>query len=129
MVTLGDLTLWLSGPRTSARRPMRDGREPESGGWNRIVVEVEDLESTVERLGRAGVQFRNDIVSGVGGTQVLMEDPDGNPPSSCSRRTRTVQRKGPRRPGQKRSRKPKVGIRGNPCAATSKSRGVSESGS
>ncbi len=79
MVTLGDLTLWLSDPKTSARKPMPDGREPEPGGWNRIVVEVDDLESTVERLARAGVQFRNEIVSGVGGKQVLIEDQDGNP--------------------------------------------------
>ncbi len=79
MVTLGDLTLWLSDPKTSARRPMSDGREPEPGGWNRIFVEVDDLESTVERLGRAGVHFRNEIVSGVGGKQVLIEDQDGNP--------------------------------------------------
>ncbi len=79
MVTLGDLTLWLSDPQTSARKPMSDGREPEPGGWNRIVVEVDELEATVERLARAGVQFRNEIVSGVGGKQVLIEDQDGNP--------------------------------------------------
>jgi catechol 2,3-dioxygenase-like lactoylglutathione lyase family enzyme len=79
MVTLGDLTLWLSGPKTSARIPMSDGREPEPGGWNRIVVEVDELGSTVERLTRSGVRFRNKIVSGVGGKQVLIEDQDGNP--------------------------------------------------
>ncbi len=79
MVALGDLTLWLSGPKTSARKPMPDGREPEPGGWNRIVVEVDDLESTVERLTRAQVQFRNEILRGVGGKQILMEDLDGNP--------------------------------------------------
>ncbi len=79
MITLGDLTLWLSDPKTSARQPMSDGREPEPGGWNRIVVEVDDLKSTVERLAMAGVQFRNEIVSGVGGKQVLIEDQDGNP--------------------------------------------------
>ncbi len=79
MVTLGDLTLWLSDPKTSARRPMSDGRVAEPGGWNRIVVEVDDLESTVERLAQAGVQFRNEIVKGVGGKQILMEDQDGNP--------------------------------------------------
>ncbi len=79
MVALGDLTLWLSGPKTSARKPMPDGREPEPGGWNRIVVEVDDLESTVARLERAGVSFRNQIVKGVGGKQVLIEDQDGNP--------------------------------------------------
>ena len=79
MVTLGDLTLWLSDPKTSARQPMPDGREVEPGGWNRIVVEVEDLESTVERLTQAGVRFRNEMVTGVGGKQVLIEDQDGNP--------------------------------------------------
>lgn len=79
MVTLGDLTLWLSDPKTSARKPMSDGREAEPGGWNRIVVDVDDLESTVERLARADVRFRNEIVSGVGGKQVLIEDQDGNP--------------------------------------------------
>jgi catechol 2,3-dioxygenase-like lactoylglutathione lyase family enzyme len=79
MVTLGDLTLWLSGPKTSARKPMPDGRTVEPGGWNRIVVEVDDLESTVARLARAGVRFRNEIVSGVGGKQILMDDQDGNP--------------------------------------------------
>ena len=79
MVALADLTLWLSDPKTSARKPMSDGREAEPGGWNLIVVEVDDLESTVERLARAGVQFRNEIVSGVGGKQVLIDDQDGNP--------------------------------------------------
>ena len=79
MVTLGDLTLWLSGPKTSARKPMPDGRTVEPGGWNRIVVEVDDLDSTVARLARAGVRFRNEIVSGVGGKQILMDDQDGNP--------------------------------------------------
>ncbi len=79
MVTLGDLTLWLSDPKTSARKPMPDGRDVEPGGWNLIVVEVDDLESTVARLTRAGVQFRNEIVSGVGGKQVLIDDQDGNP--------------------------------------------------
>ena len=74
IVSRGDLTLWRSGPGTSARRPMPDGREPKPGGWNRIVVEVEDLESVVERITRAGVQFRNEIVSGPGGRQVLAED-------------------------------------------------------
>ncbi len=79
MVSRGDLTLWLSGPKTSARRPMPDGREPEPGGWNRIVIEFDDLEPVVERLTRAGVQFRNEIISGPGGKQVLAEDLDGNP--------------------------------------------------
>ncbi len=79
MVSRVDLTLWLSGPKTSARRPMPDGREPEPGGWNRFVIEFDDLESVVERLTRAGVQFRNEIISGVGGKQIVAEDLDGNP--------------------------------------------------
>ncbi len=79
MVSRGDLTLLLSGPKSSARRPMPDGREPEPGGWNRIVIEFDDLEPVVERLTRAGVQFRNEIISGPGGKQVLAEDLDGNP--------------------------------------------------
>ncbi len=58
---------------------MPDGREPEPGGWNRIVIEVDDLESVVEKITRAGVQFRNEIISGPGGRQVLAEDLDGNP--------------------------------------------------
>ena len=79
IVSRGDLTLWLSGPKTSACRPMPDGRKPEPGGWNRIVIEFDDLESVVERATRAGVQFRNEIISGVGGKQILAEDLDGNP--------------------------------------------------
>lgn len=79
IVSRGDLKILLSDPRTSARRPMSDGRVPEPGGWNRIVIECDDLESEVERLSGAGVQFRNEIVSGVGGQQILAEDPDGNP--------------------------------------------------
>ncbi len=79
IVTRGDLTLLLSGPRSSARRPMPDGRVPEPGGWNRLLFEVDDIEAEVERLTRAGVQFRNEIISGPGGRQVLAEDLDGNP--------------------------------------------------
>jgi catechol 2,3-dioxygenase-like lactoylglutathione lyase family enzyme len=72
------LSLWLSGPETSAARPMPDGRKPEPGGWNRIVIRVENLEETVNRMKKAGVTFRNDIVSGPGGKQVLAEDGVGN---------------------------------------------------
>lgn len=79
MVRRGDLTLWLSGPATSAARPMPDGRAPEPGGWNRLVIEVEDIEAHVARLKAAGVRFRNDVLSGPGGKQVLIEDPAGNP--------------------------------------------------
>ncbi|HEY8799799.1 MAG TPA: VOC family protein [Candidatus Limnocylindrales bacterium] len=78
-VRRGDLTLWLAGPASSAARPMPDGRSPEPGGWNRFVIEVDDLVVTVAGLREAGATFRNDIVSGPGGKQILFEDPDGNP--------------------------------------------------
>jgi catechol 2,3-dioxygenase-like lactoylglutathione lyase family enzyme len=74
-----DLTLWLAGPTSSAARPMPDGRQPEPGGWNRFVIEVDDLATVVEHLGAAGAVFRNDVVRGPGGSQILVEDPDGNP--------------------------------------------------
>jgi catechol 2,3-dioxygenase-like lactoylglutathione lyase family enzyme len=74
-----DLTLWLAGPSSSAARPMPDGRQPEPGGWNRFVIQVDDLTAVVETLGPAGARFRNDIVTGPGGRQILIEDPDGNP--------------------------------------------------
>jgi len=78
-VVLGDLRLLLSGPASSAGRPMPDGRRPTPGGWNRIHLIVDDLEAEVARLRNAGVRFRNDIVTGPGGSQVLLEDPSGNP--------------------------------------------------
>ena len=78
-VKLGDLTLWLAGPQSSAARPMPDGRQPTPGGWNRFVIEVEDLAERVATLTAAGVTFRNAIVTGPGGKQILAEDPDGNP--------------------------------------------------
>ena len=74
-----DLTLWLAGPTSSAARPMPDGAQPEPGGWNRFVIEVADLTAVVEALGEDGAVFRNDIVTGPGGRQILIEDPDGNP--------------------------------------------------
>ena len=74
-----DLTLWLAGPRSSAARPMPDGRRPESGGWNRFVIEVDDLASVIESLGAAGAGFRHHVVTGPGGRQIHVEDPDGNP--------------------------------------------------
>jgi catechol 2,3-dioxygenase-like lactoylglutathione lyase family enzyme len=77
-VSSKDLTLWLAGPQSSAARPMPDGRRPEPGGWNRFVVEVGDLESQVEKMKQAGMHFRNEVVTGPGGKQVLLEDPDGN---------------------------------------------------
>lgn len=79
MVKRHDLTLWLAGPQTSAGRAMPDGRVPEPGGWNRFVIEVEDLPAFVATLQAAGARFRNDIVTGPGGSQILLEDPSGNP--------------------------------------------------
>jgi catechol 2,3-dioxygenase-like lactoylglutathione lyase family enzyme len=78
-VVRGGLRLLLSGPASSAGRPMPDGRVPEPGGWNRIHFVVDDLAAEVERLRAAGVTFRNDIVRGPGGQQILLEDPAGNP--------------------------------------------------
>ena len=74
-----DLVLWLSGPASSAARPMPDDRQPEPGGWNRFVIEVDDLAARVAAMRNAGVSFRNAIVSGPGGKQILVDDPDGNP--------------------------------------------------
>ncbi len=78
IVRRGDLDLWLAGPTASAARPMPDGRIPEPGGWNRLVIEVDDLDARVEALGAAGVVFRNDVVEGPGGRQILAEDPSRN---------------------------------------------------
>jgi len=78
-VTRGDLRLLLSARTSSAGRPMPDGRQPEPGGWNRIHLIVDDIEVEVARLRAAGVPFRNDIVKGPGGAQVLIDDPSGNP--------------------------------------------------
>ena len=72
------LTLWVAGPGASASRPMPDGRKPESGGWNRFVLEVDDLAALVAELKADGVRFRNEIVRGPGGQQILCEDPSGN---------------------------------------------------
>ena len=77
-VTLGSLRLLLSGPASSAGRPMADGARPEAGGWNRLHLIVEDLPGEVARLRDAGVQFRSDIVTGPGGSQILLKDPSGN---------------------------------------------------
>ena len=78
-VVRGNLRLLLSGPRSSAGRPMPDGATPAPGGWNRVHFVVEDIAAEVERLRSAGVKFRNDIVSGPGGQQIVLEDPAGNP--------------------------------------------------
>jgi catechol 2,3-dioxygenase-like lactoylglutathione lyase family enzyme len=74
-----NLRLLLSGPTSSAGRAMPDGRQPVPGGWNRVEFVVEDIAAEVERLRAEGVHFRNDIVTGPGGKQILVEDPSGNP--------------------------------------------------
>ena len=79
ILKLGEERLWISGPQTSAAQPMPDGRLPEPGGWNRPVVAVADIGEVVARLHEIGTVFRNDPVSGPGGTQVLVDDPSGNP--------------------------------------------------
>jgi catechol 2,3-dioxygenase-like lactoylglutathione lyase family enzyme len=78
-VTRGNLRLLLSGPASSAGRAMPDGRRPIPGGWNRIHLIVADLPAEIARLRAAGVLFRNDVVTGPGGQQILLEDPAGNP--------------------------------------------------
>ena len=78
-VVRGQLRLLLSGPTSSAARPMPDGRRPTPGGWNRIHFVVDDIAAEVERLRMAGVTFRNEIIKGPGGQQILLEDPSGNP--------------------------------------------------
>jgi catechol 2,3-dioxygenase-like lactoylglutathione lyase family enzyme len=78
-VTRGNLRLLLAGPKSSAGRPMPDGRKPGPGGWNRLHFVVDDIAAEVERLRADGVSFRNEIVSGPGGQQILLEDPSGNP--------------------------------------------------
>ena len=74
-----DLRLLLSGPKSSAARPMPDGRQPGPGGWNRIHLLVDDLVAEVDRLRADGVRFRSDIVKGPGGRQIVLDDPSGNP--------------------------------------------------
>lgn len=79
IVSRGDLHLLFSGPASSGSRPMPDGRRQEPGGWNRILLYVEDLDATVSLLNEAGARFRNGVEVGPGGRQILAEDPDGNP--------------------------------------------------
>jgi catechol 2,3-dioxygenase-like lactoylglutathione lyase family enzyme len=81
MLSRGDLQLLLNTPTGGggAGRPMPDGREPEPGGWNRIQLRVDDLESEVATLRDAGASFRNEIVTGTAGSQILLDDPSGNP--------------------------------------------------
>ncbi|HEY5927946.1 MAG TPA: VOC family protein [Kofleriaceae bacterium] len=78
-VSLGDVKILLSGPQASGSRPMPDGRKQEAGGWNRVVLRVNDLEAFIDTLKTTGIRFRNDIEKGPGGKQIQIEDPDGNP--------------------------------------------------
>jgi catechol 2,3-dioxygenase-like lactoylglutathione lyase family enzyme len=78
IVRRGDLTLWLAGPMSSAAKPMPDGSKPTPGGWNRFVLTVSELPELVTKLKAAGVKFRNELMKGPGGTQILCEDPSGN---------------------------------------------------
>ena len=78
-VTRGHLRLLLSGPASSAGRPMPDGTKPGPGGWNRIHLIVEDIAAEVDRLRAAGVRFRSEIITGPGGRQIVFDDPSGNP--------------------------------------------------
>ncbi len=79
IVKKGSLAIWLSGPGTSARKKLSDGSVPEPGGWNRLVVEVKSLPASMDALAKLGARFRSKPVKGPGGTQVLVDDPSGNP--------------------------------------------------
>ena len=78
-VSIGGLKLILSGPGASGSRPMPDGHRQEPGGWNRVLLQVQDLAALIPRLKEAGLRFRNDLEAGPGGKQIQIEDPDGNP--------------------------------------------------
>ena len=78
-VSLGKLKLILSGPGASGSRPMPDGQPQEPGGWNRVILQVNDLEARIDALKETGLKFRNELESGPGGKQIQIEDPDGNP--------------------------------------------------
>jgi glyoxylase I family protein len=78
-VSIGGLKLILSGPGASGSRPMPDGRQQEPGGWNRVMLQVQDLPARITDLKKAGVRFRNEMEVGPGGKQIQIEDPDGNP--------------------------------------------------
>lgn len=78
-VSIGNLKLILSGPGASGSRPLPDGRQQEPGGWNRIVLQVQDLPAHITELNKEGVHFRNEMEVGPGGRQIQLEDPDGNP--------------------------------------------------
>jgi len=78
-VSIGGLKLILSGPGASGSRPMPDGRQQEPGGWNRVLLQVQDLPACIADLKEAGLRFRNEMEAGPGGKQIQIEDPDGNP--------------------------------------------------
>ena len=79
MLSRGDLDLWLSGPGSSATRPLTDGSIPSPGGWNRLVIQVENIDDSIAAIKTTGARFRSEPVKGPGGRQVLVEDPSGNP--------------------------------------------------
>ncbi|MGL4575682.1 MAG: VOC family protein [Burkholderiaceae bacterium] len=79
IVKKGDLSLWLSGPGTSAAKPLADGSVPQPGGWNRLVIQVDDLDASMAALKPTGAHFRSEPIKGPGGRQVLVDDPSGNP--------------------------------------------------
>jgi len=78
-VSVGNLKLILSGPGASGSRSLPDGRQQQPGGWNRIILHVDDLPARIEELKKAGLHFRNEMETGPGGKQIQLEDPDGNP--------------------------------------------------
>ncbi len=78
-VSNSGLNVFLSGPGSSGARPLPDGRQQEPGGWNRLVLRVDDLTSSVEKMKQAGLSFRNEIETSPAGSQIQLEDPDGNP--------------------------------------------------
>jgi glyoxylase I family protein len=78
-VSLGGAQILLSGPQASGSRPMPNGQRQEPGGWNRVVLRVNDLQTFIEALKKAGLHFRNEMETGPGGKQIQVEDPDGNP--------------------------------------------------
>lgn len=78
-VSIGGLKLILSGPGASGSRPMPDGRQQAPGGWNRVLLQVKDLDTSMSQLKEAGLRFRNEMEAGPGGKQIQIEDPDGNP--------------------------------------------------
>jgi|SRR5229473_6586729 len=79
ILEVGDLTLWIAGPLSSAAKTLPSGEQPTPGGWSRIVISVNDLPDQVSKLREKGVRFRSDIISGPGGRQILCDDPSGNP--------------------------------------------------